>query len=559
MAALCSGTSLVVSELRAVPAGAADAPVIPIAYPPVLPKCWYYDDFGAPRVGGRVHEGVDIGATLGVPVYAVVGGTITAKYLDAPGLRAGNALRLVQADGTYFFYAHMNGFAPGIGVGSRVNAGDVIGYVGQTGNALSPHLHLEIHPNGGAAINPFPSMKAVNICTGNGSVPHPAEPPAQPEPTPPAAPTPAPPPAPGAGGGSPVVGPAVSMAMTSPVRVVDTRSGTGGRRVAANTVTAFNVVGRGGISASANAALLEIFASSPSSSGYLVAFPCNGSAPVAASVSFGRGQLVGNLVHVGLANGKVCVRSSSSTDVIIDVVAADGSSGAAGMMPVAPTRLYDSRAAGGRLAAGEVRAINTAGVGAVPPSNGLSVTLTAVNAAKTGTLKIWPCDRNAPGLPVLVVTSGATASASALTRVAGDGTVCVSSSTATDVVLDATSVWALGGGRQMRAITPARVYDSRDEGGRVAGGSVAAVGIAGRGGVNGGAAAVSVSISATGSSGRGWVTVWPCGQNKPLTAAMMLSSGVTSSSTVIVGLGGGKLCLSPSASTHLIVDVTGYA
>ena len=184
-----SGTVVVASEYRAPAADAAApraaasaAPIVSMAAAPVAPKCWYYDSWQAPRVGGRFHEGVDIGAALGQPVYAVATGTITGQYVDAPGLRAGNALRLRQADTTYFFYAHMQGFADGIAVGSRVQAGDVIGYVGQTGNALSPHLHFEIHPNGGAAINPFPSMKAMNICSGNVASPSAAP---VPEPTPP--------------------------------------------------------------------------------------------------------------------------------------------------------------------------------------------------------------------------------------------------------------------------------------------------------------------------------------------------------------------------------------
>jgi hypothetical protein len=356
-----------------------------------------------------------------------------------------------------------------------------------------------------------------------------------------------------------VVGAAVSLAMSSPGRAVDTRNGTGGRRLPANTTVAYPIAGRGGATASTSAALLELFVSGASASGTIVAFSCDGPAPLAASVAYRRGQLVGNLVHVGVVNGKVCLRSSASTDVIIDVVAADGASGGAGVFPVAPTRLYDSRTAGGRLAAREVRRIKTAGVGAVPPSNGLTVTLNAVNAAKTGTLQIWPCDRSPSGIPVLVVTTGATASTAAATRVAGDGTVCVSSTVATDIVLDATSVWGIGGGRQMRAVTPSRVYDSRNAGGKVGGGSVASIAVAGAGGVNGGASVVSVTVSATSSSGRGTVAAWPCGQNKPFVAMMQLMPGITSSSTVIVGLGGGKLCLSPTASTHLIVDVTGYA
>jgi hypothetical protein len=255
----------------------------------------------------------------------------------------------------------------------------------------------------------------------------------------------------------------------------------------------------------------------------------------------------------------VCLTSTASTDVIIDVVAADGGSNGAGLAAIAPTRLYDTRAVGAPLAAGEVRAIPTFGVGGVPPSNGLSLTLTAVGASKTGTLKVWPCDKQAPGLPVLVVTKGATASASAISRVAADGTVCVSSSVTTDVVLDATSAWAIGGAAPLRAVTPSRVYDTRESSGKVGAGATLAVAVAGRGGVNGAASSASVSITATASGGRGTVTAWPCGQAKPATAIMQLAAGVTSSATAIVGLGGGSLCLSPTVGTHLIVDVTGYA
>ena len=86
-----------------------------------------------------------------------------------------------------------------------------------------------------------------------------------------------------------------------------------------------------------------------------------------------------------------------------------------------------------------------------------------------------------------------------------------------------------------------------------------AVSVAGRGGVSGSANVVLASITATSSGGRGTVTAWPCGQNKPVTATMQLASGLTSSSTAVVGLGGGQLCLSPSIGTHLIVDVTGFA
>ena len=555
---------LIVCLPVAVAGASSGAPVIPLAAFPVQPPCWFVDNWMEPRAGGRAHEGVDIAATEGSPVYAVVAGTIGKVYLDAPGLRAGNAIRLVQADGTYFFFAHLRGFATGIAPGVRVDAGAVIGYVGQTGNALAPHLHFEIHPGGGKAINPYPSVKAVDGCSG-GSSGRPGVPPVTtvvppPAPPPPPPPTPAPtPPAPAPPSGGSVVGSAVRLGLIPPVRAVDTRAGVGGTRVPANTTVAFSIAGRGEVPAAPAAALLELFVSSPSSAGTIVAFSCNVGAPAAASVAYGRGQIVGNLVHVGVVDGKVCVRSSAATDVIIDVVAADGARAAAGVTAIAPTRIYDSRSAGGRLAAGEVRAITASGVGGVPPSNGITLTLTAVNAAATGTLKVWPCDRSAPGVPVLVVTQGATASASAVSRVAADGTVCVSSTVATDVVVDVMSAWAIGGASTLRTVTPARIHDTRDAGGKVAAGGVLEVAVAGRGGVGGGARLVSASISVTGVAGRGTVAVWPCGQPRPATAAMTILPGVTSTAGVLVGLGGGRLCLSPTTATHLIVDVTGYA
>jgi murein DD-endopeptidase MepM/ murein hydrolase activator NlpD len=78
---------------------------------------------------------------------------------------SGNALRLTAADATYFFYAHLDSFAPGLAVGSVVKAGQIVGYMGDTGNASgNSHLHFEIHPGGGDPVNPYPVVKAIDAC-----------------------------------------------------------------------------------------------------------------------------------------------------------------------------------------------------------------------------------------------------------------------------------------------------------------------------------------------------------------------------------------------------------
>jgi peptidoglycan hydrolase-like protein with peptidoglycan-binding domain len=131
---------------------------------PVQGRCSFGDTWQAPRSGGRLHAGVDIIAAKGNLLYAVVSGTISKVYIDAPGTLAGNGLRVAQDNGTYFTYLHMDTFAEGIELGTKVTAGQVIGTVGATGNTTTPHLHFEVHPGGGAAVNPYPLVKPIDAC-----------------------------------------------------------------------------------------------------------------------------------------------------------------------------------------------------------------------------------------------------------------------------------------------------------------------------------------------------------------------------------------------------------
>ena len=118
----------------------------------------FRDTWGAPRSGGRSHKGVDVFAPYDVNVYAITNGRVSR--LTNSGL-GGINLYLLGDDGTEYFYAHLAGYAPGIGVGSTVRAGDLVAYNGDTGNARgTPHVHFEAHPGGGRAVNPYPWMVA---------------------------------------------------------------------------------------------------------------------------------------------------------------------------------------------------------------------------------------------------------------------------------------------------------------------------------------------------------------------------------------------------------------
>jgi hypothetical protein len=125
---------------------------------PVLGSYWYGHDWHAPRAVGRVHHGCDIFAKKGTPLVAVSDGTVSNLLTLGLG---GISLRLTTDDGDYFYYAHMTSYAPGLQEGDAVRRGDVLGYVGNTGNARTtpPHCHFEVHPGGGDPVDPYPYLE----------------------------------------------------------------------------------------------------------------------------------------------------------------------------------------------------------------------------------------------------------------------------------------------------------------------------------------------------------------------------------------------------------------
>lgn len=125
---------------------------------PVAGPTSFTDTYGAPRPGGRRHQGVDMFAAYGTPTAAIVDAVITQKSNNSLG---GITLWLRGGNGTTYYYAHLSGYAEGA-VGEQVAAGTHVGYVGNSGDArgTSPHLHFEVHPGGGAAVDPYPTARA---------------------------------------------------------------------------------------------------------------------------------------------------------------------------------------------------------------------------------------------------------------------------------------------------------------------------------------------------------------------------------------------------------------
>jgi|CXWL01.1.fsa_nt_gi murein DD-endopeptidase MepM/ murein hydrolase activator NlpD len=118
--------------------------------------------FGAPRSGGRRHKGADIFAPQGTPVVSATRGVCQRIGWDSLG---GKVVWVVGEGPAAYYYAHLDDWAPDLEVGDRIDSGQLLGYVGNTGNAHTtpPHLHFGIyrlHFFGHKAVDPVPILKS---------------------------------------------------------------------------------------------------------------------------------------------------------------------------------------------------------------------------------------------------------------------------------------------------------------------------------------------------------------------------------------------------------------
>ena len=129
------------------------------------------DTFTAARAGGRVHDALDIMAPEGTPVIAAAPGTVEKLFFSNGG--GGNTIYIRSDDGKWmYYYAHLQGYAPGLAEGQHVRQGQVIARVGHTGNASAegPHLHFAINQMSpgqkwweGEPINPYPLLAGKKV------------------------------------------------------------------------------------------------------------------------------------------------------------------------------------------------------------------------------------------------------------------------------------------------------------------------------------------------------------------------------------------------------------
>ena len=123
---------------------------------PVKGSNYFINSWGYPRSGGRTHKGTDIMAAHGTPLVAMNSGSVRLNSHS----QGGRQTYVYGDDGITYYYAHLSGWPGDLRNGQRVNKGQVIGYVGTSGNAATPHLHLGMIA-GGVYVNPYPSVRPI--------------------------------------------------------------------------------------------------------------------------------------------------------------------------------------------------------------------------------------------------------------------------------------------------------------------------------------------------------------------------------------------------------------
>ncbi len=220
-------------------------------------------------------------------------------------------------------------------------------------------------------------------------------------------------------------------------------------------------------------------------------------------------------------------------------------------VPLATTRVLDTRTAGSRLAAGQELVVDLAS--ALPPgATAATVNLTVDGPASDGYLSAYPCGTAAPVASNLNYTAGRPRGAAATVTLGTGARLCVRSYAAADVIVDVSGAYVPGdAGSRFTPAVPARLLDTRGAA-PLAAGAVTAVTVPAS------AAAATVNVTATGPKGPGFLTAYRCDQPRPLASNVNYGAGQTVANLAVVPASAdGRICVFASSATDLIVDLLG--
>ena len=368
----------------------------------------------------------------------------------------------------------------------------------------------------------------------------------------------------------------------TPVRILDTRSGSG--PLAASGTQSVQVAGVGGVPSTGVAAVVvNLTVTEPTSNGWIAAYPDQTRLPNISNLNFTKGQTDANLAVVPVgSDGRIALHNGSpgTVQLLADVSGyfLSGASFSQGAFSaVAPSRLLDTRSGLGApkatVAAGASLAMQIAGVGEIPASgvSAVVVNLTVTNPAGPGWVNAYPDLTSAPNASNLNFTAGETIPNLAVVPVGTDGKIDLTNHSGGPIDLLADVFGYFVGSSPSAtgafgAVTPSRVLDTRAGNGAIRAqvpthGEVA-VKVAGTANVPAsGVSAVVVNITATAPAAGGWVAGYPDETTQPNVSNLNFAAGETRPNLSVVPVGAdGRITLFNGSygTVQLIVDISGY-
>ena len=256
------------------------------------------------------------------------------------------------------------------------------------------------------------------------------------------------------------------VTLPEPKRIVDSRISLGlAHRPAAGDVATVQISGNTGVPADASMVLVNTTAVDTGSPGFITVFPCGEAIPATSTLNFVANAIVPNFVLARIGSGgQVCIYSMSPTDLVMDV-AGYVPAGVGQIVPLgAPARLLDTRnGIGGPVSpiGPGGRTLQLGGIGAIPPdAAAIIVNLTATGAGQSGFVTAFPCGTVRPLASNLNFTPGSTVANMAIVKLDATGQLCLATNTDVDVIADVSGY--LTDDTAITAVSPVRIYDSRD-------------------------------------------------------------------------------------------------
>ena len=335
-----------------------------------------------------------------------------------------------------------------------------------------------------------------------------------------------------------------------------------------------------GVPGDATAAALNVTVVTPSESGFVTVWPCGVSRPESSNLNFIEGDVVPNGVIASIgSSGSVCFYTSSETDLLVDVA---GWFEGTAYTSATPTRLVDTRDGTGgtqgrtdansplTIAVTNLPILDATGAPTTTPSiiGAVALNITVVSPSASGFITVWPCDVERPLSSNINYVAGQVVPNGVVAPVSADGTVCLYSQAATDVVVDLAG-WFQG--QLFTGSTPTRLVDTRDgTGGRIGaitntdelsvpihnvtlnvGDQDQAIPVT--------ATAAALNITVANPVASGFITVWPCGVARPLSSNLNYTPGSVVANNVIAPISNeGSVCLYSSVPSDVIVDISGW-